>query len=183
RSGGVIRAARTADAKCRPAESGSLSRGSDCADTTIDPAGLRAGIDSAVSAIVGEVNAGLNLGIPGEAACGGALLKTAASKCRSVLAAESRHIFNLSLDPQGPPLAPATDRAQVKFATKFEKALAHGCPSQATAAQVEATIDGLVADVVRHTTISPNVDDTQFTQYPLSGPIEYLGKTLNPQCV
>jgi len=183
RTAAVIKAAEKLDAKWLSAESRSLSRGSDCADTTIDDAGLRAGIDSAVSAIVGEVNAGLNLGIPGEAACGGALLKTAASKCRSVLAAESRHIFNLSLDPQGTTLATATYRAQVKFATKFEKTLAHGCPSQATAAQVEATIDGLVADVVRDTTISPNVDDTQFTQYPLSGPIEYLGKTLNPQCV
>src|SRR5262249_7447047 len=86
-------------------------------------------------------------------------------------------------DPDGTTRATARYRAQVKFATKFEKILAGGCPSHATAAQVEASLDGLVGDVVRDTTISPNVGDTQFTQYAANGPIDYLGKTLNPQCI
>src|SRR5205085_9609204 len=73
-------------------------------------------------------------------------------------------------------------RARAKFATGFFKTLHKGCPTHATVAEVEAAIDDVVASTIRDTTISPNVDDTQFTTYSPTGPIEYLGKTLNPTC-
>src|SRR5207302_783388 len=38
-------------------------------------------------------------------------------------------------------------------------------------------------DLVRDTTVSPNVADTQFTEYSPTGTIDYLGKALTPICM
>src|SRR5262249_35905180 len=72
-------AAGKLDAKWVAAEAKSLRAGSDCADTTATAGALRAEVDSAIAAIVGDVNAGLSLGNPGNAACGAQLLGTAAA--------------------------------------------------------------------------------------------------------
>ncbi len=171
------------DAQWLKTEAKSLHRGSDCADTTLSVSALRTAIETTAAAIATQVNAGLNLGNAADAVCGAQLLEAAAAKCSARFGAQSRHIDDLSKDPTGAALQAAENKATDKFDARFQRTLAAGCPSTATAAHVEAAVDGVVADIVRDTTISPNVDDTQFTQYSANGPIEYLGKTLNPTCI
>jgi hypothetical protein len=74
-------------------------------------------------------------------------------------------------------------KAEAKFAAAFQKAVADGCPTMTTEEELEGLVDGLRDRFVANTTISPNVDDTQFTMISPTGPIEYLGKTLNPTCI
>jgi hypothetical protein len=165
------------------AETASAKAGSDCADTTLGASALRAAIDSAAAAIVGDVNSGLDLGNKADASCGARLLRLAGAKCHALLKAEGKFINDPSADPTRGGRDAADLRARAKFATGFFETVHKGCPTTATVAQVEGAIDDVVASTVRDTTISPNVDDTQFTTYSPTGPIEYLGKTLNPTCV
>src|SRR5438105_1476678 len=165
------------------AETVSAGAGSDCADTTLGAPALRAAIDSAAAAIVGDVNSGLDLGNKDDAQCGARLLRLAGAKCHALLGAESKFINDPSADPSRGGRDAAELRARAQFATGFFRTLHKGCPTNATVSAVEAAVDDVVASTVRDTTISPNVDDTQFTTYSPTGPIQYLGKTLNPTCV
>src|SRR5262249_39825095 len=146
----------------------------DCVDTTLTAGALRAAIDSAAAAILGEVNSGLDLGNAGNAKCGARLLRLAGTKCQALLDAEAKFINDPSADPTRTGRAAAELRARAKFATGFFRTLHKGCPTDATVSQVEAAVDAVVDSTVRDTTISPNVDDTQFATYPATGPIEYL---------
>src|SRR5262249_23752223 len=62
--------------------------------------------------------------------------------------------------------------------------LAGSCPTSATATSLETDIDNLSAAVVTNTTVSPNVDDTEFTVIaPEAFPgTEYEKTTLHPIC-
>src|SRR5438105_1529521 len=58
----IARAADKLDARWAGAEADSLAAGVDCADTTLGAVAARQLVDSAVAALVGEVNDGLDLG-------------------------------------------------------------------------------------------------------------------------
>src|SRR2546425_984869 len=84
--------------------------------------------------------------------------------------------------PDGSARDAAEDKARAKFADAVEAKVAR-CPTTATAEEIESLVDGIRDRIVRDTTISPNVDDAQFTTITPSGPIAYLGKTLHPTCI
>jgi hypothetical protein len=165
------------------AETKSQSRGVDCVDTTATAADMRASIDAAASALVADVNGGLDLGQHQEARCGAKLLRAAATKCNKLLAAES--VFVRTLANSGS--ADKRDDKETKASTKFSKAwarvIANGCPTTAVVGDVEGEVDDISQSVVTNTTVSPNVDDTQFTTITPTGPIEYEGRSLNPTCM
>ena len=165
------------------AEAKSAGQGVDCADTTLSSSAARALVDSAVGALVTEVNGGLNLGRRADASCGKKLLRAAGSRCGHVLSAEGSYVKALAKDPQGAKLAAEKSEAAAEFAKTWAKAAAKHCPTTANQTDVVNRVDGLTADLVTNTIVSPNVDDTQFTTITPTGPIDYLGKTLNPVCM
>jgi hypothetical protein len=160
-----------------------LAQGTDCAETTLSPAAARNTMSAAVAAIVAEVNGGLDLGNPAEASCGRRLLKAAAIKCARVLKAEGRFVANLGEDPQATRRDALRALASGTFGRTWAKVVAGGCPTSAAERDVEARIDALVADVVRDTTVSPDVDDAQFTTISPTGSTAYLGREFTPVCM
>lgn len=76
-------------------------------------------------------------------------------------------------------------KARTKFAKSFTTATAPPkvCPTTATAIGLQSSLDTLVADVDSNTTVSPNVDNTQFTTISPTGPITYLEKDYTPTCM
>src|SRR5262249_11100186 len=164
------------------AEAKSTKKGSDCADATLSSAAAIAEIDSAIGAIVGEVNDGLDLNDKDQASCGAKLLKAAGKKCKGLLNAAGGFISA----PGKEGAAATRDEKIAEAESKFSDGSAKGaadCPTTASEGEIEGLVDGLRDAIVRDTTISPNVDDTQFTMITPAGPIEYLGQTLNPTCV
>jgi Pectinacetylesterase len=166
------------------AESRSLAKGSNCADTTLSSGAAQAAIDAGIASVVGLVNGGLDLvGASRDRQCGRALLNAAARKCGAILTAEGKHIANLAKDADGARRAGAQADAAARFNSAFTRRLeGAGCATTATEGDVEAAVDGINANIVRDTIISPNVDDTQFTTYPAS-PTTYQGRQLTPVCM
>jgi hypothetical protein len=145
------------------AETKSLARGTDCADTTLSAAAAQALIDAGIGGVVSQINAGLDLGRARDTQCGKTLLNAAARKCSALLGAESKHIANLAKDADGARRAAAVADAASRFGATFARRVAAGCPITSSEGDVEAAVDAIQANVVRDTIISPNVDDTQFT--------------------
>ncbi len=187
---GTARDARLAEGAARlqtdwaRAERDSAADGVDCADTTLSAADAIAQIDAEVADTVADVNGGLDLGRGGEGQCGRRLLRAAAALCRRSLLAEARRIRNPARDPRGEKRDRSVD-AVVDWAGRlWDRQQAAGCPT--TGARLDAThpiLTRLRADIVRDTTVSPNVDDAQFTSIRADGPIEYLGRQLEPTCL
>ena len=182
RDAAIAAAAMKLTDKWSDAEAKSAKKDSDCADATLSSAAAIAEIDSAIGAIVGEVNDGLDLNDKDNASCGAKLLKAAGKKCKGVLNAAGGFIAGPGKDGAAATRDEETAKAESKFSDAFAKGAAD-CPTTATEGEIEGLVDGLRDAIVRDTTISPNVDDTQFTQITPTGPIEYLGKTLNPTCI
>lgn len=168
--------------KWSKAELQSSNKSVNCADTTLSSAALRSLVDAAAGQIVTEINTGLDLGTKSDATCGAALLKAAAKKCLAMLKAEAKHIKKLDKDPAGTLRDAALTKASDKFGIAWDKQTAKGCPTAATEAGIEALVDTLKSDVVTDTTVSPNVDDTQFTTITPALEIRYEKKTLRPAC-
>jgi hypothetical protein len=183
RDDSIATAAQKVEAKWVNAETKATKRGSDCVDTTLTSPAVQTLIDSAVGAIVDQINTGLDVDNRSNARCGGKLLRATGKKCLRLLRAEARHIKDLAKDTDGAKLTAARSSALGKFTAVFQRVVTGGCPTTATATQVENAVDALVADVVRETTVSPNVDDTQFIAISPTGPIKYLGDTLEPKCI
>jgi hypothetical protein len=185
----AARDAKLADAltkmsdKWTKAETKSSSKGVDCADTTGTAGDVAAIIDAAVGDIVTAVNDGLDLGNSGDQTCGQKLLKAAGKKCDKFLKAESKLMKKLEKDPDGANRDAAQDKASTKFSSDWSKATAGGCSTTATEGGIEALVDGINDVVVTNTTVSPNVDDTQFTTISPVGPIEYQGREFSPTCI
>ncbi|MFN8542781.1 MAG: pectin acetylesterase-family hydrolase [Candidatus Binatia bacterium] len=183
RAAALGKAAAKLDALWAAAETASAAEGSDCADATLASTAARGLVDSAVGALVADVNAGLDLGIKSEAGCGARLLRAAAIKCGNLLLAESAFVKVLANDPH----ATQRDQRRAKASAAFTKAWAKGtarhCPTTATVVDAESRVDAISADIVTNTTVSPHVDDTQFTTITPTGPIAYAGRTLNPVCM
>jgi hypothetical protein len=164
------------------AEEKSEAQGADCVDTTLTATEAQGQIDSAVGAIVGEVNDGLDLGSEDDATCGKKLLTAAAVKCGKLLIAESVYVKDLAKDPDAEKRDGKRAKASETFEKRWAKAVSNGCPTTADVADVESRVDAAVAGIVTDTTVSPNVDDTQFiTVTP--GPTEYEGRTFTPVCM
>ncbi len=174
--------------KWNKADTKASSKGVNCADTTIDVAGAQLLIDAAVASVVADINAALTLTNPDEGACGSKLLGEAAKRCAAYLKAESKFIKKLDKDPQAVKRDEAQAKAGGKFAEKFDKILLDGCPTTASAGSVGALLDQANADVVRDTTISPNVPDDSFVEilHPEVGQpghvVEYEGDDIGPRC-
>jgi hypothetical protein len=161
------------------AETKASKNGVDCAETTESLTQAQRTIDAAVSTLVGEVNDGLNLGTKSDATCGKAILKAAATDCKQLLQADGSFVKTL-VNAGGRDQKQAT--ARINFLTSFQTAAA-GCPTAATGAGLQSLLDGIDADIVANTTVSPNVDDTQFTTISPTGTITYQKKQLTPECV
>jgi hypothetical protein len=183
RDAAIAAAAAKLTDKWAKAEEKSMKDNIDCADTTLSAAELTAQVDAAASALAADINDGLDLGNKDDAKCGSKLLSSASKKCSGLLGAESKFIKDLAKDPQGAKRAASQTKTNDKFTSSADKTIAKGCGTTATTAGIAADVDAAVADVVRNTIVSPNVDDTQYTTISPVGPIDYLGKTLNPTCI
>lgn len=165
------------------ADEKATKKGVDCADTTLSDPNMQALIGGAIDDIVAEINAGLDLiNNKDDRKCGGKLLKLAAGHCDKILKAEAKYIGKLAKDPDGVRRNADRDKASTKFSEKWDDA-SPGCPTHATKGAIETKIDELSAAVVTSTTVSPNVDDTQFITISPTGTTEYQGKELRPICI
>ncbi len=165
------------------AEAKSLNGGADCASTTTSVAGARALVDGPVATLAATINTGLNLAQSADAKCGANLLKAAGGACAGLLAADGRYVAALASDPNGVARAAGQGAAQAKFDRRWTKAMRRGCPTTADEPDIQGQLVAIDGAVVRDTTVSPNVPDTQFATYPATGPIPYLGRQLNPTCM
>jgi hypothetical protein len=165
------------------AEEKSFMKDVDCAETTLSATELGELVGSAAAQIVAEVNGGLDLGDKSDARCGSDLLKIASDKCDAFLSAESRFVLVPANDPGGAKRDMDQTHASDKFSDAWDKIFRKGCNSTATEAGIEGLVDGLSDDVVTNTTISPNVDDSQFTTISPVGPVSYEGRSLEPTCM
>jgi hypothetical protein len=167
------------------AEENATKKSVDCAQTTLSSTDLQSLVDATVAGIAGikdEINGGLDLGNKDNAKCGSKLLSAAAKKCAAMLKAESKYIKALAKDPTGTARDAATTAATQAFSDAWNKATAGTCPTTATKDGIEDEIDDLNDEVVTDTTVSPNVDDTQFTTITPTNPTQYLGTSLQPVC-
>ena len=184
RDAAIQRAAVDLDEMWTGADAKSLDQGSDCSDTTLSRSDAQTMVDTAVTQIVGDITGALNLAGKPEARCGRRLLDAAAKRCRGFLRAESAFVGHLEEDPVGTVRQQAQDKARARFIVTFTRqVLAKGCPTGATQAGLEGLLDGLNGDLVRDTTVSPHVDDTQFTTISPTGATSYLGRDFTPVCM
>ena len=162
------------------AETKALSKGTDCADSTDTSANVETAIDNAASDFITALNGGLTLSNPVHAKCAMSIANAAASKCQALLKADAKLIKKPSAAGETK-RQDAFTKAADKFSQKYTQA---NCPTTATEGDLEGRIDDLAAGVVTSTTISPNVDDTQFTTitYPVGTVIPYEGRDLRPIC-
>lgn len=179
----IAKAAAELDKSWTKAESKSAADGADCSETTLSTLALESLVGSATGAIVAAVNDGLDLAEKQDARCGRKLLDASAKKCAKLLGLEAEWLRNLAKDPQGVRRETGRTRAGAEFIDTFDRQRRLGCPTAVTGDGLEALVDGLVADVVTRTTVSPNVPDTTFVTLAPTGSTQYLGKTLTPVCM
>jgi hypothetical protein len=163
------------------AEAASAAEGADCADTTLSSADAQAHVDAAIDGIVSAVNTGLDLGNPGDAKCGSKLVKAAGGECGALLKAEAKYIKALEKDRHGTERNATIAKAAHKFSGTWRK-LSRGCPTGATDTDVAARVDAIRTDIALNTTVSPNVDATQFTTYAPTT-THYVGRDFTPVCM
>ncbi|MHC4065929.1 MAG: hypothetical protein ACYSUI_15720, partial [Planctomycetota bacterium] len=160
----------------------------DCIDMTLSGAGMMELMDTAIDDIVVEVNEGLDLGVKKQAICGSQILTAAATKCQTLLHAESKYIKGLSLDPDGAKRDAEQAKASSEFSHQWDNATSKECPTEASEEEIEGKVDALSDDLVTNTIVSPNVPDDAFMAitHPAGGepgnPVSYAGDTLVPQC-
>jgi hypothetical protein len=183
RDAALVKAAAKLDGSWTKAEEKSAKAGVDCGDTTLTSAEARGIVDSASGALLADVNDGLDLGDKSDASCGGKLIKSAGALCAQYLVAESAYIKALAKDPTGEKRDAKKLKATDKFSKTWLKELGKGCNTNATPVTQGAHIASAVDQIVNETIVSPNVDDAQFTTISPTGPIQYQGKTLNPECM
>ena len=164
------------------AETKATDKDVDCAQTTLSLPDLQSLVDAAVTDVKDEINIGLNLGDKDNAKCGMKLLNAASKKCGSLLKAEATYIKKLGKNMAAVNRGNQKTKAGDLFTESWNKATAVACPTTATQNDIEGKIDDLNDQVVTDTTVSPNVDDTQFTTITPTRPTPYLGKSLDPVC-
>jgi len=167
------------------AETKATDKDVDCAQTTLSLTDLQALVDAAVADVKDEINTGLDLGDKDHATCGKKLLNAAAKKCAGLLKAEAKYIKKLGKNMAATTRDAEKTKARGLFTESWSKATtAKACPTTADRGEIESKIDDLNDQVVMDTTVSPNVDNTQFTTITITPPasIPYLGKSLEPVC-
>ena len=152
-------------------------------ETTVSAADLGVLVGTTAAQIAAAVNTGFDLGDKDEGKCGGSLIKLAAKKCQALLLAEGKFVAGLAKDPTGEKRAEKLSKATTKFSEGWAKVLSKGCTPTATEGDTESSVDALRDDVVTNTTVSPNVDDTQYTAIAPVGPIDYQGRAFSPVCM
>ncbi|MEO8603103.1 MAG: pectin acetylesterase-family hydrolase [bacterium] len=183
RDAAIAKAQSKLDAAWAKSEAKATKDGVDCAQTTATSAVLGLLVGSAAAELTTAVNAGLDLGDKHDAKCGAALVKLTATKCQALLLAEGKFVAKPAKDPDGAKRAAARAKASGKFSAAWAKVFAKGCNSTATEAATEASVDALRDAVVMQTTVSPNVDDAQYTTISPVGATTYQGRAFTPMCM
>jgi hypothetical protein len=183
RDDAIAQAAAKLGAAWTKAEEKAAGKGADCAETTASDAALRLPVDSAIGAIVNEVNDGLDREEKDHTKCGQKLLQAAGRACSKLLKAESVYVRQLAKDPEETTRNDARAAALAKFGEAWTKATAGNCPTTGSESDVADRLEALRDAVVRDTTVSPNVDDTQFTTLSPTGTTAYEGRELRPTCM
>lgn len=163
------------------AEAASTAAGADCADTTLDAAGMAGVIDTDAANLATQLNTGLDLGNPSHRHCGARVLGTAAAACRKLLLAHGTYVFHPGRDAHETTRDATLAKVGGKLAAELSSVVTAACPTSATPAALQGSVDALVGDVVRNATISPNVSDA-WTMVTPPTTVEYEGKTLHPIC-
>ncbi|HWP64947.1 MAG TPA: pectin acetylesterase-family hydrolase [Candidatus Limnocylindria bacterium] len=183
RAASLASAAGALEAAWAKAESKAAHAGVDCSETTASTSALGAFLDSAMEALVDDVNMGLDLGDNEQASCGQKILKAAGGACSQLLAAESKYVKNPGKKNAGSKREAAQEKAVNKLVSKVEGILAKGCPSSITADGVAGSV-GAIAERLTHDTInSPSVPADAFATIAPEGPVEYLGRTFTAVCM
>ncbi len=177
------KAATKLDEAWDKAEAKAQAAGVDCADTTISASALGLLVGSAAAEIADAINTGLDLGDKEQGKCGSRFLKTVGKKCKAFLKAEAKFVAKLDKDPEGAQRDAYQDAASLRFTTAWNEATVLGCTAGTSAAVVETMVDELSDEVVMNTTVSPNVDDTQFITISPTGTITYSGRNFTPTCM
>lgn len=166
------------------AEAQAAAAAVDCADTTLTAADAETLITDAADSIAGAVHSGLDLGVKSDAGCAKRLLGAAGALCRRVLRADATRINDLAKDPKGAKRDTRVDRALAAAGRIYDKQVGGGCSTTAGPFDENHAVLTEIRDaIVRDTTLSPNVDDAQFSTILPTGPIEYLGRSLEPTCL
>ncbi len=162
------------------AETGSAEAGANCADGALASGEAAAMIDQASEALVESVNQGLNLAQSADASCGADLVNAAATACLDLLAAESKHLLDVSRAGQEVTLADDKERIREAFARRWSRA---SCSTSATEADTLADVETLTDWVVLNTIVTPGLDGAVFTMVTPEGTTPYRGKDLAPVCL
>jgi hypothetical protein len=183
RDAALSKAATTLGNNWQKAEATATKNGVDCAQTTLSSSALQSVVDTSVTEVVTNINDGLDLGNKYNANCGSKLLNAAAAKCNGLLKADAKYIKNVNTDTTGAVRDADKTKASRAFAATWFKATALACPTTATKSAIEGLVDDLDNQVVMDTTVSPNVDNTQFTPITPTNPTTYLGRQYTPECM
>lgn len=165
------------------AEARATAAGAGCTETTLSVEELGLAVGTATAQVVELINAPLDLEDPADARCGSTLLRVAAKQCQMLLGAEGTHVNDLAGDADGTRLAATVARAGTAFERAWNQVTTRQCTESAAGEAVASVLDTLAADLVRDTTISPNVDESRFTTISPVGPITYQEKVLSPTCI
>jgi hypothetical protein len=168
----------------RRAEDEAANRATDCADATLAVDAAIDAIDAAADEVVAAVRQGLDPGGAKQASCARKLLEQSGELCRKLLRAESQYIERPARDTGGSKRRAAQRRAVDAFLRHVSRLLdAPSCPSEATPASLLGQLEAISAELARDTTVSPNVDATQFTTISPSGTTPYLGRAYSAVCM
>lgn len=168
--------------KWSAAEAKAFAQGSDCSDTTTSATNAATIVDTWVATTMTQMNTGLTLSDPGHLRCSRSVLRAAAARCSAFLAAEGMHLLKLAKDPQGTARQARRSKASQRFSSAWTKATAANCPTTASDASLQSTLDDAVDAVIEQCVVSPNVPDSSFLVVSPSGPVPYLGQVLTPRC-
>ena len=183
RDGALANAESSLASSWDKAETKAAKDGVDCAETTGSAGDMAALIDSAVGAIVDDVNAGLDLGDKKQAGCGQKILKSAAGACAALLKGEGKLLKQLAKPGARDTKDANASKTSDKLVGKVDAIVAKGCPTQATGVSTAAGVQGLVDAAVLRSTNSPNVDASQFETISPSGSVDYQDRTFTAQCM
>lgn len=179
----LSKAATTLGNNWQKAEATATKKGVDCAQTTLSSSALQSVVYTSVTEVATNINDGLDLGNKYNANCGSKLLNAAAAKCDGLLKAEAKYVKNVNTDTTGAVRDADKTKASRAFAATWFKATTLACPTTATKSAIEGLVDDLDDQVVMDTTVSPNVDNTQFTTITPANPTTYLGQQFTPECM
>jgi hypothetical protein len=183
RDAAIAKAQGKLDEAFAKAEAKSSKAGVDCAQTTLSSTALGVLIGTAAATLITEVNAGLILTEKPDIKCGAKLAKLAAKKCQAMLLAEGKFVAALAKDPGASKRDAARTKASEQFSSGWSKVFAKGCDSSASETASEASVDALRDQVIAANTISPSVDDAQYTTISPVGATTYQGREFNPVCM